>query len=503
VDCGLSQSALVSSVIDSLGDGLLVVNAGGRVLLANRVARELFGNNGSELGSQQWPDGFGLYVPGTDMPFPSDQLPLTQVGRGDECRQPTEVVVRNHTTSDDVLVSVCGCPLSFEGAREDGTIIIFRDLTTHKRSEELLERLSAAVQQTADAVLITDRTGVIEYVNPAFERTTGYSSAEAVGQTPRVLRSGRQSPAYYDLLWSTILKGEPFHGSPTNRRKDGTLYDAEQTITPIRGSSGEITHFVSLIRDMTERNRIEEQEIEMRLAASIQRRLFPQEPPQLDGYEIAGVVRPALQTCGDYYDFISTPGGEMVFTVADVCGHGLGPAFIMGQARAGLRYLLGSGLELDRVLFELNRILVSDLDEKLYVTMSVVRLNPASGTLAWVNGGHPSGYLLDASGSVKTEVSSTGLPLGMLPDRPYALGDGATIDPGDVLLLLTDGLLEAQNPAGAEFGIERVLAVASQHVGLPAQEILDRILDARSQFVGGAPQQDDVTVVVCRRLPLV
>ena len=497
----LSESALASSVIDNLDDGLLVVSVEGRVLLANRVATELLGHNGSGLSSAQWPETFGLYIPGTDSLFPTEQLSLTQLGRGRDVGQ-IELEVRSNTTDKRVLVSVTGCSLSLDGGAAYGTLVVFRDITAHRKSEELLERLSAAVQQTADAVLITDSTGVIEYVNPAFERTTGYSFSEMVGQTPRVLRSGRQPPEYYDRLWSTILRGDPFNGSPTNRRKDGTLYDAEQSITPIRGSSGEITHFVSVMRDMTERRQIEEQEIEMRLAGAIQRRLFPQNPPHLDGYEIAGVVRPALPTCGDYYDFITTPGGEMVFTAADVCGHGLGPALIMGQTRAGLRYLLRSGLELDQVLFELNRILASDIDETLFVTMSVVRLDPITGTLTWANAGHPTGYVLDASGSVKAELRSTGLPLGMLPDRPYAVDAGTTMEPGDVVLLLTDGLLEAQDATGVEFGMDRVLAVARSHVGLPAREILEQILDAKSCFVGTSPQQDDVTIVVCRRSPL-
>lgn len=121
-----------------------------------------------------------------------------------------------------------------------------------------LETLSLAIEQTADSVLITDRNGVIEYVNPAFEQMTGFTRAEVIGATPRILRSGVQPPSYYDKLWSTIKAGQTFQTTLTNRRHDGELYEEDQTITPIRDMSGEISHFVSTGRDVTQRKRTQE-----------------------------------------------------------------------------------------------------------------------------------------------------------------------------------------------------------------------------------------------------
>jgi PAS domain S-box-containing protein len=127
-----------------------------------------------------------------------------------------------------------------------------------RRAEHALEKLSLAIEQTADSVMVTDRQGVIEYVNPAFESMTGYARGEAVGQTPRLLNSGRQSPRFYESLWSTILRGESMRIVVTNRTKDGRLYDEDQTITPLRDGAGAITHFVSTGRDITQRRRTQE-----------------------------------------------------------------------------------------------------------------------------------------------------------------------------------------------------------------------------------------------------
>jgi len=215
-----------------------------------------------------------------------------------------------------------------------GGVVVVRDVTTRKRTEERLQRLSSAVEQTADSVLITDRAGTIEYVNPAFEATTGYSSADVIGRKPNILKSGLQSPEFYSDLWATILRGEPFRGMTVNRKKNGALYHAEQTITAMKDRDGRITHFVSVLKDMTERHKMQEQEIELQLASMVQRRLFPDAPPRLPGYDLAGAVVPAAATCGDYFDFVSVSNDAVALVTADVSGHGLGSALVMAQTRA-------------------------------------------------------------------------------------------------------------------------------------------------------------------------
>lgn len=406
-----------------------------------------------------------------------------------------------HLDSRSMWMSVLSLSLVMAGLAV--VIAVRMLLRAHRgkvRSEELVDRLYSAVHQTADAVFITDRSGTIEYVNPAFERTTGYSSDQAIGQTPRLLKSGEQATEYYANLWRTVLAGEPFRGSPVNRRRDGGLFHAEQTITPMTTRAGEITHFVSVMRDMTDRRLIEAQEIEMRLAASIQRKLLPQTPPQVEDWEFAGAVLPALATCGDYFDFITLRSGQLCLAIADACGHGVGPALIAVQTRAHLRALGQTGLELDQLLSRLDQILASDLDDELFVTMALVCIDAPTGSLEWVSAGHPTAYVFDADGAVKTELRSTGLPLGMLAGRPYTTGRGVTVEPGEVVLMMTDGFLECQNADGIEFGAHRLCEVVRASVSLPADQIMRRLHEAVRLFADGQPQQDDLTAVICRRL---
>lgn len=126
-------------------------------------------------------------------------------------------------------------------------------------AEESLRKLSRAVEQSADTVMVTDLRGTIEYVNPAFETLTGYTRDEARGKTPRILKSGEQGPEFYQEMWKTMLAGNVYRGILVNRKKNGELYYVEQTICPVRDAAGSVTHFICNGRDLTERLRLEAQ----------------------------------------------------------------------------------------------------------------------------------------------------------------------------------------------------------------------------------------------------
>jgi len=126
-------------------------------------------------------------------------------------------------------------------------------------TEQSLRKLLRAVEQSADTIMITDLHGIIEYINPAFEALTGYASDEVRGTTPRILRSGEQGPEIYQDLWKTILSGNVYRGILVNRKKNGELYYVEESICPVRDDYGQITHFISNGRDLTEQMRLKEQ----------------------------------------------------------------------------------------------------------------------------------------------------------------------------------------------------------------------------------------------------
>jgi len=131
-------------------------------------------------------------------------------------------------------------------------------LRKYEEAQLELKKLSTAVAHTVSCIVITDREGVIEYVNPSFERTTGHTKQEAIGKTPRILKSGAHDRAFYEKLWKRIRSGQVFSAEFVNRRKNGEIFHQEQTITPVTDSGGKVTHFVSTGRDITERKEAEE-----------------------------------------------------------------------------------------------------------------------------------------------------------------------------------------------------------------------------------------------------
>ena len=146
-------------------------------------------------------------------------------------------------------------PLLDESGRPRGAIGAFVDITERKRAEAENVLLATAIDQAAETVVITDRDAKIQYVNPAFSRTTGYTRDEALGQNPRVLKSGQHEVKFYRELWASLTAGKLWRGEFTNRRKDGTLYIEDATIAPVRDSSGIITNFIAIKSDITERKR--------------------------------------------------------------------------------------------------------------------------------------------------------------------------------------------------------------------------------------------------------
>ena len=488
----------MDNILGGLSDGVIVADTTGTILMANRAATAILGRGRANLPPTAWSEEFGFFVPGTEELFPPEELPLARAIRG-EATENVEILARNQHVPDGLHVNVSGAPIKDKRGSVRGGVVVFRDISEQKRAEERLQRLSSAVEQTADSVMITNRDGTIEYVNPAFEATTGYSGAEALGKNPNMLKSGVQDQEFYRDLWDTILRGEPFRGLTINRKKNGTLYHAEQTITGIRDGDGHITHFVSVLKDMTERRKIQEQEIELNVASMVQARLYPSAPPHLPGYDLAGAVYPAEATCGDYFDFIPMANDAVALVVADVSGHGLGPALVMAETRAYLRSLTQLTDDLASSATAVNRFLVADLQDNFFVTMLLARLEPSSGRLTYLNSAHPSGYIIDASGAVSEELSSRCLPLGLFQDTWQCDTHELVLNPGELVVLVTDGVLETESPEGEEFGAERLLEAVSRHRLSPAEEIVEQVFLAVQNFGQDQLQLDDVTIVVCKR----
>jgi PAS domain S-box-containing protein len=491
------QAKVLESVIECLPDGVIVADRSGRFLIFNNAAEQILGTRPRDVPSTDWARSYGYFLSDGVTPYPNDQLPLARALRGEEVSN-AEIFVRNEQVPDGRWINANALPWLDETGATRGGLVIFRDVSDGKKSQELNERLSNVVEQTADSVIITESSGKIVYVNPAFERTTGYSREEALGHTPRLLSSGQHDREFFQHLWDTVLGGRVFRGTLVNRRKTGEIFHSEQTISPIVGSDGRCESLVSVGKDITERLRTERQEVELEAAHSIQQRLYPRESPQVPGFDIAGAVHPAESLCGDYFDFFPMPGGCIGITIADVCGHGVGPSILMAQARAYLRTLALTHADVGEILRRLNDILAVEGSQREFVTQILLRLDPDARTLVFANAGHPSGFLLDRNGDVRRELRSGGIPLGLFADRLYSPSRAIRLEPGDVVVLFTDGIAESRDLAGSEFGTRGVLELIRSHRRDPAEQILEALNKAACSFQSGGPQVDDMTAVVCK-----
>jgi phosphoserine phosphatase RsbU/P len=359
------------------------------------------------------------------------------------------------------------------------------------------DRLIRAVEQTADTVLITNRQGVIEYANPAFEELSGYAVEEAVGRTPSFLKSGLHDAQFYQALWALLLEGKPFRGIIINRKKTGELYWAAQTISSMKDENGEITHFVSVMKDMTELRKQQEQEFYMQIAHEVQQRINST-AASLPGFDIAANVCSAALTGGDYFDFIAQPDGCLCIAIGDASGHGFGSALVMAETRAYVRSYAMLETDMGAILSRVNNALMPDLEGGQHVTLLLARLDPRNRQLEYAGAGHIPCYLLDSTGETRHVLESTGPPLGFFAGGRFGTSQVIPLNYGEILLLLTDGVTEAENVNETQFSADRALEYIRDHLRSSSAELVQGIHEAVWAFAGGGPLADDSTSVVCK-----
>lgn len=254
-------------------------------------------------------------------------------------------------------------------------------------------------------------------------------------------------------------------------------------------------------RELTEANeRLEAERLrgEIRIAREIQQRLFPVAAAPLSGFDIGGASYPAEATGGDYFDYIPMPQDGLGIVIGDISGHGLGPALLMAETRAYLHALMLTRHDVGEIVALVNQALVRDLADEHFTTLFLARIDPAARSFVYVNAGHPTGYVLDAHGGVKTLLPSTGMALGIVPDLEFPAAPAISLEPGELVLLLTDGVLEAPSAQGAAYGIERTLEVVCAHRGEPARAIVDILYRDVGNYCRGTTQLDDITAVVIK-----
>jgi sigma-B regulation protein RsbU (phosphoserine phosphatase) len=232
---------------------------------------------------------------------------------------------------------------------------------------------------------------------------------------------------------------------------------------------------------------------ELAEALKIQRRLLPQQVPQVDGWELAVSWQPASGVGGDCFDAIRFDGARLALTIADVVGKGIPAALLMSNLQAAVRAFASEAVEPSALCQQVNRILCGNIAEGRFISFFYCVLDTAAGVLTYTNAGHYLPMLVRANGSVE-RLGAGGPVLGVLGDAEYEQAQVSTA-PGDRIVLFTDGLTEARNAADEEFGEQRLLDALIDHRACSAPALQARLADAVVTFTGGH-LQDDATLIV-------
>jgi phosphoserine phosphatase RsbU/P len=242
-------------------------------------------------------------------------------------------------------------------------------------------------------------------------------------------------------------------------------------------------------------------EQEISIAANIQESLFPSKLPALPRTDLAAKNRQARQVGGDYYDVLpidAVPDGPHLLCVADISGKGLPAALLMANIQATLRATLGTKSSLADLTTRVNSLLHASTPSNKYATAFFLSYDPANGECAYVNGGHVDGIVLRRDDTVEL-LPTTGLPVGLFARAEYEEGR-VVLRSGDLLLLYSDGVSEANNTSEEEFGIDRMVDVLRAYRGEPSETIVEQMVLRIDEFAGAAPQFDDITLMALKRV---
>ncbi|OHD68594.1 MAG: hypothetical protein A2W19_12445 [Spirochaetes bacterium RBG_16_49_21] len=377
--------------------------------------------------------------------------------------------------------------------------------------EEKLKIYAMVVEQSPATVVITDKHGTIEYVNPKFSALTGYPQHEAMGENPRILKSGAQPPEFYKLMWETISSGREWRGEFHNKKKNGDSYWESASISPILNRHGDITHYVAIKEDISERKKTEEalrvseerlrkknyeMEQELKYAQIVVEQILPVKPPVTDNLKIDFRYVPLDAIGGDFFSFNTLHEQGLGVFIGDVPGHGVSAALFLSLIRSLTDRLDGiSGgdpeLYIKKLNDELHRSTVMLFLSALYGYFDFSR---GDIVFRFAKGGHPPPVLRRAVGGTTRLLHSGGTLVGLSTTAEFE-EIRTPIAPGDRIYLYTDGVIEARNSRNVMLDPEGLKAIVAGSGALTLGETLDHIIDEVGRFRDFEPMEDDLVLV--------
>ncbi|MEN9681787.1 MAG: hypothetical protein RLZZ627_1680 [Pseudomonadota bacterium] len=407
-----------------------------------------------------------------------------------------------HRDGHEVFTESSGTPILDERGKVVRWRGVDRDITARKRAEDRIRLRDRAIEAASVGIVVSDATlgdNPIIYANSALSRITGYAQEEFIGKNLRMLQGRGTDDEDRENIRNAIASGNHCEVIIRNYRKDGQAFWNELQLSPVLDEEGRLTHYIGVITDVTERRRAETETQQLNVAREIQLSLLPKYPVLLPDLEVAGVCIAATQVGGDYYDIV--PHGDYVdLVVADVSGHSVGAALIMAEMRstlkAELRRVDPNTQGVGDLLAVLNELLLPDLEgAEMFITMFYMRYQRSSRTLRYASAGHNPALLLREGEVACQQLNADGLIMGV--NREVVFEEKALVlEPGDRLLVYTDGAVETQDAQGAFYGTESLEAAFLGLRDRHPEATLENLLDDLRVFGGDARFSDDVTMAV-------
>jgi DNA-binding response OmpR family regulator len=360
-------------------------------------------------------------------------------------------------------------------------------LTAQLQSSE--RRLRLMAEQLPALLWTTDSTLRITSWRGRDLVATQLENAEVIGKSVGDVFQGDAAPHLPCEMHKRAVSGETATGDISWSQR---WYHAH--VEPLCDSGGAVVGTIGVALDVTRERRLRK---DVEAAHQIQQHMLPASAPSIPGFDIAGHCFPATACSGDFFDYIPLPRGCLAVVLADVSGHGFGPAIMASAIRSYLRTAAVLGNQVHEMLALSNRLLASDSDANPFASVFCARLDANSRSFQFASAGHPA-YLVRHTGAFEV-LAARSVPIGVRSDEIFTVSRPIHLHRGDVLLLASDGVFETRDADRVFFGVERMIETVRETRLQPAREIVGALHRAACDFAGDRGLEDDVTAVVIKR----
>jgi serine phosphatase RsbU (regulator of sigma subunit)/predicted ester cyclase len=394
---------------------------------------------------------------------------------------------------DAPVVEICGREYTVSLEAEENKALVRRLLEAHAAGDLAALEEMLSPDFVAHSLLPGQVPGREGYIRSAAEQHAAFSN---IRYTIEYQATDNAMVISRVTMRAVHDRGMLFGVAPTGKEWSGPLIIIDRISEgkiAEEWSANIVTPFLEEIEQQTrERERIEQ---DLRVARSIQQASLPEEVPTLQGWEISPFYRPAREVGGDFYDFFELKDGQLGLIIGDATGKGVPAALVMSTTCGMLRAVALSVDSPGEALERVNEALCARIPANMFVTCFYAILDPESGRLLYANAGHDLPYLRRGGGA--EELRARGMPLGLMPGMGYEEKE-ATLEPGDITLFYSDGLVEAHNPRREMFGFPRLKRLISEYA--ENQPLVNLLTEELYSFTGDSwEQEDDITLVALQR----